>query len=447
MSPRIDVLAARRDEIAARLEELDNAVIARSTDLEGDEATEYAALEVELPAVIAEHGKLVGRANVIADSVDVNVRTGVSPKPVTIPAQANRGDQPEAVYHRGGGYNPFADLYAMKEGDSEAAARVMTHNRANAERFRLEAGVHGRATTTGTLSGLVVPNYLIDDYATSARPGRPFADAIGSRPLTHFSTVIGVTSAGTSAANTSAEGGSYVQTDFGTSPLAVQAYTVGGYSELSVEAVEFGAFSGESLFTDLDAAYARQVDYYLFHGASANNQVPGIYSTSAGMVLTSATSATSGAAELWAKVIETESGIAESIFEDPTVIVMSPKRWYRILSELDSDKRPIFGVRDSSPVNVQGVFDTGKSFAHLPVITDANIYLASSADTRVIVCKQSELRLLEQNGGRPTHIVVDQAKASQGLVQFIARGFIGFTALRRPKATGIIYGLPVPTFL
>jgi hypothetical protein len=126
---------------------------------------------------------------------------------------------------------------------------------------------------------------------------------------------------------------------------------------------------------------------------------------------------------------------------------MSSNRWHRILQDTDSEGRTLMGIRDGVPANVYGNADPGrpKTFANLPVIIDNNIYTASSADTRVVVCKASELWLLEQNGGRPVTLKVDSIGVKSGLVTFVGRGFIGFTAERNPLSTCVISGLPVPT--
>lgn len=437
-NPRIDALTARRDGIVAQLRSYDDQVIERSADLEGAEAANYANLTAELEQVTGALDEIVHREDLISRSLATATSTaGVQ---VTVPAQPKREDNHHLVYNRQSDHNPMTDLLAMARGDSDAAERVNRHNRANEDRFRFD-----RTTTVSSLGGLIVPEYLTDEVAAYTREGRPFANVMTNRPLNKRTTTLAAVTTPTAMGMVSSEGTTYTSADYASTQVDVVAKTIGGYTDVSIEAVEFATLDEGALFLDLLGVYNQQVDYQCIQGTDASGQVEGIFFAD-GLGSVTASSATSGAGELWQKVMAAADSVYTGIYAEPTYVVMSSTRWYFILSKLDASTRPLFGVRDGAPTNVLGSADPGggKTFANLPVIIDNNIYSASSADTRVIVTKASELYLLEQNGGKPVTLKVDQLGAKQGTVTFVARGFIGFTAERRPRATCIISGLPVP---
>jgi hypothetical protein len=77
---------------------------------------------------------------------------------------------------------------------------------------------------------------------------------------------------------------------------------------------------------------------------------------------------------------------------------------------------------------------------------DDNIVPNAGTDDAIVIYRAAEYVLREQNGGNPATLRVDQAKAAQGTVQFIARGFSIFSAARRPKSTTIVEDMPEPAF-
>jgi HK97 family phage major capsid protein len=440
MNPRAVKLAERRDAIKAQLESYDNTVIERGTDLEGTEKANYDQLTDELGKVVGDIEEISKREQLIARSFEAGLAAGVE---VKIPAQAKRADNPELIYRAGGEHNPLADLVAMARGDSEAASRVFTHNQVNADKFRID-----RASTTSSLGGLVVPEYLTNAVVPYVREGRPFADVVRHENLNAYTTTIPRVTTPAAMAPVDGQNTTYTSANYATTGLDITAKTIGGYVDISVEAITFGSLPVQAIFADLAADYNRQVERQIFNGTDANGQVEGIF-VSDGLGSVTASSATSGAAELWAKVTEAASQVHVGIEMEATYLVMSSTRWYKLLSELGTDDRPLLGVREGNPSNVQGNADParGRTFANLPVILSNAIYGGvTSADTKVVVCKADELWLLEQNGGTPVAITADQLGAKTGTITLAARGFVAFTAERQPAATTVITGLPVPTF-
>jgi hypothetical protein len=112
------------------------------------------------------------------------------------------------------------------------------------------------------------------------------------------------------------EGTTYSSANFATTGVDVNAKTVGGYVDVSIEAVEFGSLDEGALFMDLTKVYNMRVDYQIFHGSDANGQVEGIFASDglAGSSATTGTSATSGAAELFVKVNAAAAAVYEGIY-------------------------------------------------------------------------------------------------------------------------------------
>lgn len=446
MNPRLKALADRRDTIKAQLETYDKQVIERGKDLEGVEAENYAKLDAELTSVCASHDEIVKRELAVAGTITMASKLGgTSDKPGTdgkpvVNARA-KGDDAELIYRAGGEHDPIRDVLLAARGNHDAMERMNKHNAANAERVSF-VDLSERASGTSDLGGLVVPKYLTELYAPTAHELRPYVDSIQNLPLEAYTTVIPVGSTGTTATVPSAQGVAYdVQSPTSTA-LTLTATTVAGVAELSVEAVTFGAYSQALLYQDLYRAYWQTTDVQALRGSAANGQVEGLF-LSDNLNSVTGTSATSGAPELYVKVVEAAMEVYQGIFMEATHVLMSAARWYRILSELDPDKRPLFGISDSAPTNVMGVAQPGrKTFAGLTVVIDENIY-AGTTDTAVVVYRASEHLFFEQGA---QVITVDQAKAAQGIVQYIARGFIQYTAERRPRAATLVTGLPVPSF-
>src|SRR5690606_5214449 len=89
--------------------------------------------------------------------------------------RVERVNEPD-LYRKGGEHSFFSDIYRMRyDADPMATERIMRHQRVHDS--------EARAVGTSAFAGLVVPQYLTEDYAAVAREGRPLADFIGARPL------------------------------------------------------------------------------------------------------------------------------------------------------------------------------------------------------------------------------------------------------------------------
>ena len=79
------------------------------------------------------------------------------------------------MYRKGGEHSFIADAWRSRQGDFKAQERIGKHQDHEA-----------RDIGTGAFTGLVVPQYLVDEYAPIARAGAAVYNAIPKKPLPDF---------------------------------------------------------------------------------------------------------------------------------------------------------------------------------------------------------------------------------------------------------------------
>jgi HK97 family phage major capsid protein len=431
MSKRIEALIEKRDALKATLDGYDNDVIERGSDLDETEQTNYDESAKELDVVVRSLEDLSKREALITASRNLAPATG--------PAKnGSASESDDATLYRGYEHNAITDVL-NRSTDGDAADRIRRHNKAT-----IKGPVLLRAASaTSDLGGLVVPAYLTEDFAPIAREHRPLVDAIGVRPLTNYQVVISKATTGFSVGVPTAQNTAYSTAAPATTPITLTAQTIGGYADLSREAVNFGAYDQNTLFQDIFESYWRELDYRLYHGTDSNGQWEGILLADG--INTQDGTNVDTYAELYAAVVESASKVRTAIKAPATHVIMSSARWYSLLAETDSEGRPVMGFNGSVPQNVGGQFDA-LTFAGLKVVVDDNIVPDAGTDTRVIVARLPEYRLYATNGGNPEVVRLDEVVRHAGSVRFVGDGYAAFTAERRPGATTLISSLPVPTF-
>ena len=430
MSKRIEALILKREALKSVLDGYDTTVIERGALTEVEQAN-YSATDAELTTTLTTLKDISEREARYSDSVQTSSGLGSA-------APAAHVNEDAVIYRHGGEFDAINDLVASTNGDPDAASRIYRSNKSN------KGLLLRTAATTTDVGGLIVPQYLTADHANIARPGRAFANAIGSRPLTAFTTYIPYATTGAAVGVQATQGTTFTSAVIANSSKTLTAVTIAGVADVAIQAVEFGAVDNASLFQDLVEAYDAKLDYAIFHGLDSAGEWEGIFLSDSMNAITASTADTIG--ELYAVIQEAAALISSNIYRPATHVVMSSNRWYSLQAAVDLDGRPLLGASYSSPSNVAGSVAGVPIFAGLQVVVDDNIIKAGEYDTNILVTRASELRLFEQNGGTPTTVRLDQAKAADGIVQFIARGYAAFTAERRPKATTWIKALPVPTF-
>jgi len=342
----------------------------------------------------------------------------------------------------------FRDLLNSKEGNVSAEQRIARHSR--------EMAIEQRAaiTTSSGGPGLVPPQYLLDEFAEFARASRPFADALGGRPLPDTGMTFNVPRVTTGTVTAVKTEGSAVQigstvTDY----LSFSVNTVAGLQDISRELLDRSDPATDTVLgQDLAADYAKQLDTQLL--TQATNGITVL----SGVNTITYTDATPTAGELYAKFADAIQQVWTNRFASPTLIVMHPRRWAFFLGAVDGQNRPLV-LPDAPAANqlfnamATGSVQTPAGLVGvlmgLPVVIDPNIPITLGAGTNediIIVTRREDQLLFEV--GAPTVSVETGVLSSNLQVRILAYGYFAFTFARYLKATSRIAGTGVaaPTF-
>lgn len=310
-----------------------------------------------------------------------------------------------------------------------------------------------RAVGTGAFTGLVVPQYLVDQFAPFARAGRPFADACRHHdlPATGMTAYIGKLTTGTSVDEQASENTAVSETDADDTLITVPILTNAGQQTVSRQGVERGVGVDDTLAQDLFAAYATTLDNKLLNRATI-----GLTNVATSI---SYTDATPTAPELYPKLLQAPAAVEAALLNQQlgadTISVMHSRRWYWLQSQL-SATWPMFG-QPGVPAQVSGV-NYGEKYGSgfrgvlpsgVPVIVDNNVATNKGGGTNedeIFFGSQSEFHLWEDPNA-PMFIRAEEAKAASLSILLVVYGYYAFLANRRDHAQKIGgTGLVTPTF-
>lgn len=335
-------------------------------------------------------------------------------------------------------------------GDFEAAQRLQRHMQE--ERAERGGELIERATGTAAFSGIVIPQYLVDQSAPLARQGRPLADAMRRHDLPEqgMSLQIPRTTTGTTVADQAAEFDTVSETDYDDTLLTIPVRTAAGSQTLSRQAVERGVGVEDTVIEDLIGAYNVNLDSGLINKATVG--------LSAAATSIAYTDASPTALELYPKLLQapgaTEAALLSAGLGD-VIAVMHSRRWYWLQAQLTSTW-PLFGQPGAAPQ--QAGLNYGERYGNgfrgllpsgTPVVLDNNIATNLGAGTNedeIYFFAQSEGHLWEDPNA-PMLIKAEQSQAKKLAIDLVVYGYYAFTFLRRPHAQKISgTGLVTPTF-
>src|SRR6266545_407245 len=403
-------------------------------------------LRKDLEAQFAKHE---GEVRTLASDIDRLERMEKALKQVPRPEGVEVGREPR-TYERGvreanGSFRSFfRDMF--NKDDHAAASRLARHSR--------EVAIEQRAaiSTSSGGPGLVPPQYLLDELATFARSSRPFADAIGPRPLPDTGMTFNVprvTTGATTAVQT--EGSAIQDSSVVTDYLSFTVNTVAGKQDVSRQLLDRSDPATDTVIgQDLAADYAKQLDTQLLN--QATNGITVLSGTNSSVVSTATVAA------VWPKFADAIQLVWTNRFAQPDLIVMHPRRWAFFLGALDSQNRPLVqpdAMAGAQAFNVMGVGTDSLpaglvgQIQGLPVVLDPNIATNLGTNTRndvIIVTRRSDQLLFEV--GAPTVSVETGVLSANLQVRIYAYGYFAFTFARYAKATSIISGdgLTIPAF-
>lgn len=336
-------------------------------------------------------------------------------------------------------------------GDGEAQQRLARHM--TEERVEREAA--GRPlisrATTGSFTGLIVPQYLTEAAATFARGGRPFADACRQHDLPEQGMTVNISKITTgSSVAIQTEGNTVSATDIDDTLLTLNVLTAAGSQSTSRQALERGAGVEDITIQDLFSEYNRNLDSTLL-----NQATNGLTNVATSIAYTDLDPTV---AELYPKLLAGPSAVEAALRDaDPgnTIAVMHSRRWYWLNAALSSSfpllQQPGI-LQQAAGLNSGGRYGSGFRGilpSGIPVIVDNNIATNLGAginQDEIYFVSQSESHLWEDPNA-PMLIRAEQTQSKSLLVDFVVYGYFAYTFTRRDHAQKIAgTGLVTPTF-
>lgn len=351
------------------------------------------------------------------------------------------------MYEKGGKNSFFSDMYQARfNNDYNANKRLAEHQE-----------VSKRDVGTGAFAGLVVPQYLVDDYAPLARAGANFYNAVPKRELPAYGNKVEISriTTGSAAAEQASENAAVTETNMDDTLLTVNVDTIAGQQDVSKQALERGGQPGFNLediiFQDLASAYFTKLDNLLINGSGSSGQPKGISQVS-GINTVTYTDASPTVGELYPKLADALQKINSERFAPATAIIMHPRRWGFLTAGVDSSNRPLIVPNGNAPTNAVGTGDVNKYGAvgqilGVPVITDANIRtdLGAGTEDAIYVVRAEDHILFEQDVFTAKF---EETNAGSLTTKLVVYGYVAFASGRYPKGISAISGtgLAAPTF-
>lgn len=457
------LIAQKREQITAKLTER-NAFNTELAELRAAESTDQervdeiraakAGLDAEIDALEVSISEL--RAEEAADAVAderarettpgaETVRESRAPVTVGNEERTYRQDQDRR------GVQFASDVLASFQGDFRARERVSRHmDEERVERGTQEFDV--RAVGTGAFTGIVVPQYLVDQFAGMPRADRPLADTMRHHDLPDVGMTIniGKLTTGTTAAEQTSENSAVSETDADDTLLSVPVLTSAGSQTVSRQASERGVGVEDTIIEDLISAQRANLDSLLLNRAST-----GLTNVANAIAYTDGTPT---AAELYPKLLQGPAQVESSMLNahpGDVVAVMHSRRWYWLNSQLTSTW-PILGQPNAGVQNAgtNGAERYGNGFRGYlpngtPVVVDNNIATNLGAGTNedeIYFISQMEAHLWE-NPNAPVLIRAEQTKAKNLGIDLVVYAYFGYLFNRVTHAQKINgTGLVTPTF-
>lgn len=337
-------------------------------------------------------------------------------------------------------------------GNSGASMRLERHmTEEKVERAAAGTPLVERAVGTSAFSGLVIPQYLVDQYAPIAREGRHFADACTHHdlPAQGMSISIGAVTTGTSVDDQASEGAAVDETDIDDTLQTIAVRTSGGSQTVSRQGVERGVGIEDTIVSDLLRAHDVNRDSKLINLAT--------YGLDAVAADVTYTDASPTGAELYPKLLQAASAVEAALLDQgagDVFLVMHSRRWYWLLAQMTSTW-PLIGTAgvatQAAGIDYQAKYGPGFRGvlpSGIPVVVDNNIgtTLGAGTEDAIYAVSKSEAHLWE-DPSQPFLIRAEQTKAKNLQIDLVAYSYYAFTFTRRAHVQSVNgTGLIAPTF-
>ena len=361
-----------------------------------------------------------------------------------------RGSMIEAeVYRRdsagGERHSFFADLTNSSRGDTSARERLH-HN--NDQRITESRDLSTAATAGG---GFIPPVYLGELYAGGTRAGRPFADALGSQPLspTGMTVTLPRITTDPTAAVQAAEADAVSETDMVEGVVSTPVRTIAGQQDVSTQLLERSDPGiDQVLFRELTDAYDTALDNQLLNGNGSGGQHDGIMSVAGSNDITW-TDGSPTAAECLGQMYDALQRIHSNRFRAGDMWILHPRRSAWLASELSSTF-PLFQQAGNIGDNAVGSQNAGQLVTSqgIKIVNDANVVITNGAGSNedAIFAIRTDDLILQENP--VVFRVFADALSGTLQVRLQAYAYSAFISNRYPAGISNITGtgLVAPTF-
>lgn len=268
------------------------------------------------------------------------------------------------TYSRNSPHSYFRDLTAARigRGTNESTERLQRNEREVLEwearegelrqrrearklaELGIEVGFEKRAASTASGSGdaFTPPLWLVKEFATIDRPGRPLANRIGSLlcPLGIKSVNVPKLTAGTTAGSV-AENATATQTSITDSALTSPVTLIAGQEDVSLQFFDQIPAPGcdPIILEDLLAAYDSALSTFLYTGSGSGDIFAGL-GTISGTTAVTYTSGSPAGGAFFTALAQTVAQVADAREKMPTSIFMRGARWAWLGAQQDSEGRP-----------------------------------------------------------------------------------------------------------
>lgn len=358
------------------------------------------------------------------------------------------------TYERGSRNSYLRDLAtAQIMGDNEARARLNRH----AEEVKVEPEYKeyrdlNRADGSG--GAFVPPAWLMGQWIELARAGRPTANLFNSQPLPPGTDSINIPRVltGTATAIQPADNDPVQEVDLTDSSLSIPVRTIAGQQDIAIQLLDQSPINFDELvFRDLLADYATKTNLQVLNGTGASGQVTGLVTQSGATAVTLTATTVAG---LYSAIANAVQQIYAARYAAPNAIVMHPRRWAWLISQLDSNSRPLVVPAAQGPNNAVGTFgalgvqQVVGTIQGLPVVTDPSIPTNTGAGTNqdTIYILRTDDVVFYESGVRTR--VLQETLSGTLTVRLQVYGYLAFSAGRYPASLARVTGagLVTPTF-
>lgn len=329
--------------------------------------------------------------------------------------------------------------------DMEAEQRLARHmQEERVERGQYLERAAGDATT-GAFAGLTVPQYLTDMYAPKVAALRPFADACNHHdlPASGMTINISLITTGTSAALQASELAAVSATSIDDTLLTENIQTAAGQQLLSRQAIDRGTGVEDVVMDDLFRRYATVLDSTLLNQATTGLAAISTAQAQASVLTTP---------QLYSALVQAQASVETTLlgWAQPDLVVMHPRRYYKLLSAVSSSWPMALGRDNAVPTQnlmvnndalgyakgIRGVLQNG-----LQICVDANVTTAAlaqattgGAQDQIYVVPTQECHLWEDPNA-PVFIRAEQPAAANLGVLMVLYGYFAYTFRRFSGAT------------